>query len=313
MTTARFLLLATVSLWTSHSSGAPPQSISDLVSHYEEIFKSGNRNAASHLWTSFILKNSKTYTPKQLETLFRGYCPISGSPLPDEPRTRFYVNLSDAVTGREHWGITHHCCWPCICDEQTAVKTDTKTIDTSSGPVEYRFLVIGDPCLDAKKLDARFTDPFSGKNVTLKDEAPEVRCKGGHLAGAVFSDHGHPILGMFFSKDDVLKAPYTKASEMAGKCNARKEQGYNSGMGAIFLKVAGITSLSKGTPVLSLSAMSDNHPEFTNLLLTRGSGAGAAVLAAVAATGVGLALLSGFARLRAKASHPESTDLESME
>lgn len=163
-----------------------------------------------------------------------------------------------------------------------------------------------------KKLDAPFTDPFSGKNVTLKDEAPEVRCKGGQLAGAVFSDHGHPILGMFFSKDD-LKVPYTKASEMAGKCNARKAQGYNSGMGAIFLKVAGITSLSKGTPVLGLSALSDTHPEFTNLLLTRGSGAGAAVLAAVAATGIGLALLSGFARLRAKASHPESTDLESME
>lgn len=305
MITVRFFVLATVSLWTSHSSGAPPQSISDLASHYEEIFQSGNRNAASHLWSAFILKDSKSYTSEQLETLFRGFCPISGSPLPDSPHTRFYVNLSDVSTGHESWGITHHCCWPCICDEQTAVKTDTKTIDTSTGPVEYRFLVIGDPCRDAKKLDNPFIDPFTGQTVTLKEEAPEVHCKGGRLAGAVFSDHGHPILGMFFSKDD-LELPYTKATEMAGKCNARKEQGYNSGMGAIFLKVAGITSLSKGPQVLGLSALSDTS---TDLGLTRGSGM--AVLAAVAVAGVGLVLLTY--RLQAKASHPESTDLESIE
>lgn len=310
MSTARSFVLATVSLWTSHSSGAPLQSISDLSSHYEEIFPSGNRNAASHLWSAFILKDSKSYTSEQLEKLFRGFCPISGSPLPDFPHTRFYVNLSDVATGHEYWGITHHCCWPCICDEQTAVKTDTKTIDTSTGPVEYRFLVIGDPCHDAKKLDSPFIDPFTGQSVTLKEEAPEVRCEGGRLAGAVFSDHGHPILGMFFSKDD-LKLPYTKATAMSGKCSARKEQGFNSGMGAIFLKVAGITSLSKGPQLVGLSALSDTQPQSTDLGLTRGSGMAVLAAVAVVVAGMGLVLLTY--RLQASASVPEPTDLEGIE
>ena len=39
-----------------------------------------------------------------------GFCPVSGSPLPDDPHTRFYSQLQ-SVTGQVTSGITHHCHW----------------------------------------------------------------------------------------------------------------------------------------------------------------------------------------------------------
>lgn len=172
-----------------------PTSIDELVSHYEQIFKTGNRNAASHLWSSYILDRAAQLEAKTLETLFRGFCPVSGSPLPDQPQTRFYSTLS-SVTGEKVSGITHHCCWPCICDTQSAVKTDTKEIQTASGAKSYTFLVIGDPCANSAKLLEGYKDPFTGSQVTLQEQAPEVTCVDNRLSGAHFSSRGHVIIGM---------------------------------------------------------------------------------------------------------------------
>eukprot|EP00438_Fugacium_kawagutii_P014648 Skav218865 [mRNA] locus=scaffold2417:218140:227055:+ [translate_table: standard] len=127
------------------------------VARYEYIFKTGNRNAASHLWSSYILDRARELEPEKLELLFRGFCPVSGSPLPDDPHTRFYSTLP-SVSGGSMSGITHHCCWPCICDTQSAVKTDTKRIQTAEGPRLYTFLVIGDPCAKPGKLDEAFEE-----------------------------------------------------------------------------------------------------------------------------------------------------------
>lgn len=41
-------------------------------------------------------------------TVLTGFCPVSGSPLPDDPHTRFYSQLQ-SVTGQVTSGITHHC------------------------------------------------------------------------------------------------------------------------------------------------------------------------------------------------------------
>lgn len=83
-------------------------SVSELHGKYYEIFhRSGNRNAASHLWASYILdrsvrfleqkddesclqpkKTTKSYsfrstsfTTEEIYNLFGGFCPISGSPV----------------------------------------------------------------------------------------------------------------------------------------------------------------------------------------------------------------------------------------
>lgn len=55
--------------------------------------------------------------------------------------------------------------------------------------------MIGDPCSNEGKLNEPYADAF-GDQVTLRQQAPEVRCEGGKLEGAHFSDQGHVIIGM---------------------------------------------------------------------------------------------------------------------
>merc|ERR1719234_884190 len=56
--------------------------VSELHGKYYEIFhRSGNRNAASHLWASYILDRSTNFTTEEIRNLFGGFCPISGSPV----------------------------------------------------------------------------------------------------------------------------------------------------------------------------------------------------------------------------------------
>merc|ERR1712037_913266 len=109
----------------------------------------GNRNAASHLWSSFLLQRSQQMTPERLETLFTGFCAVSGSPVSPSPHSRYKMVL-DRVDGRQVTGYTYYCYWPCVCDTQDFIRVDTLTVPTAHGPKQYQFLVIGDPCLDPK-------------------------------------------------------------------------------------------------------------------------------------------------------------------
>lgn len=220
-------------------------SVDDLAAQYGVIFKTGNRNAASHLWTSYILNRSASMPKEALSTVFRGYCPISGSPLPDVPHTQYRVSMP-RVNGGSITGISHHCCWPCICDMQESVRVDTKTITTADGPEEYNVLVIGDPCSKPEELSKTFVDPFSGVSQPLNspNAAPEVICgANGKLVGAIYSDSGYPIIGLFFTDQASLDRGFTEATTFDSKCQERKQAGYNSGMGLIFHLVADISPI----------------------------------------------------------------------
>lgn len=222
-------------------------SAEDLVARYGEVFSTGNRNAASHLWTSYILEHASGCDAETVEALFRGFCPVSGSPLPDDPRTQYQVLLRK-VGGGEVEGIAHICCWPCICDMRDSVWVDTMTFATSDGVQRRNALVVGDPCGAsdaAAALGASFVDPFSAQSTDLGMEAPEIRCEDGKLGGATFSEHGYPIIGMLFDLDSVVAG--TEPQQYTGysdQCVARQEQGYNSGMGLIFHKVVAINPIS---------------------------------------------------------------------
>jgi len=239
-----------------HNASLEPD---DLKDNYFNIFKSGNRNAASHLWTSFMMQRAASLPEKKVLQAFKYFCAVSGSLLPDDPRTIYKVTLP-RVTGGKVSGAVRHCCWPCICDMHDLVRVDTKTMETADGKKKYDFLVIGDPCKNATALDAPFKDPFSGETAPLSRAASEVKCHDGKLVGAVYSDHGYPIIGLLFdSKDDMDAADKRLSKEQrdsndptfgfGGMCVMRQLHGYNSGMGLIFHLVADITPIPDTAPV----------------------------------------------------------------
>jgi len=208
----------------------PNMSTSDLHNKYWTIFnRFGNRNAASHLWATWILDRSENFTEDKIHELFSGFCPISGSPV--TPRAG---NLYSAIpfltaedTSTTHTGNVQVCCWPCVCDLQEFVKSDTLDVMTSEGERTFDVLVIGDPCINPKKIPRR---------------APEVRCEDGALTGATLSTNGHIVIGMMQKENGPITA-MRSAGDMKAWCDWRKSQGYQSGMGTIFVEVASINKI----------------------------------------------------------------------
>jgi hypothetical protein len=250
--------------FATQGSGVVLSGPDDLRDQYYHIFKSGNRNAASHLWFSFVVEHASNLPASTLHNILKGFCPVSGSVLPDDPRTMYKVTLPQ-VSGGKMTGVTRHCCWPCICDLSEFVRVDTKTVGTSDGPTQLHVLVIGDPCTNPGKLDQSFSDPFSGTPTTLKENAPELACNASSkLHGAIYSDHGYPIIGTFFTDASDLSAVASPPTPVSAedptfgwgeKCVLRRKSGYNSGMGLIFHLVAKIAPIPN-SPALPLPTVS---------------------------------------------------------
>ena len=175
----------------------PIEQVQDLWNEYPNIFKFGNRNAASHLWSTFILERSAQMTAARFELMFSGFCAVSGSPVRPSDYNRYLLRLT-TVTGSKRTGAMHYCCWPCVCDTQDYIRVDTKTVALADGPKQYHFAVLGNPCDKAYMLNEPFVQPFGFRKTTLAQEAAEVRCVDGVLQGATLSDHGYPIISMFF-------------------------------------------------------------------------------------------------------------------
>ena len=229
----------------------------ELHQRYSEIFRYGNRNAASHLWTSYILDRAAVTPAAQIELLFSGFCAVSGSPVYPSDYKRYRLRLKHAVTGVDEVGFMYYCCWPCVCDTWDFIKVDTLTVTTADGPKVYRFAVIGDPCVNEAQLDVPFVQPFDGRTTTLRRDAPEVRCENGRLIGATRTDHGFIAISMFFDapseeeEDRGVWQPgrvvqrgghvFQDDVEYSDMCSQRAANGYDSGMGEIFRRVAAIT------------------------------------------------------------------------
>lgn len=208
----------------------PNMSIDDLHSKYWTIFhRRGNRNAASHLWASWILNRSENFTEDKIHELFSGFCPISGSPV--TPRAgNLYSEipfLTAPDTSVTHSGNVQVCCWPCVCDLKEFVKSDTLDVMTSEGERTFDVLVIGDPCIHPKMIPR---------------QAPEVYCEGDSLVGATLSTNGHIVIGMMQKADGPITA-MRSADDMKDWCDWRKSQGNRNGMGTIFIDVASINKI----------------------------------------------------------------------
>lgn len=249
---------------------SPRPSVQDLFREYNSIFKHGNRNAASHRWSTFLLDRAHQMTVERLQFFFEGFCAVSGSPVRPSDYNRYRLTLPLIGTGNFATGFMHYCCWPCVCDTQDFIRVDTLNVTSSDGISRRRhFAVIGNPCDRPEELEVPFVQPFGRQTTTLSETAREVRClKGGVMEGATLSDHGFIIIGMFFdaipaSQDALLpvEAPepgrvttvdvrgrptlFQDEREWQGRCEVRAANGYNSGMGEIFRKVCAISPISE--------------------------------------------------------------------
>jgi len=259
--------------------------VEHLHREYYTIFGAhGNRNAASHLWSSFVLDRARTMSLATFERMMAGFCAVSGSIVRPNGYNRYRLNLPTAdgqpTTVR---GYMHYCCWPCVCDTQDFIKADTLTLNTTDEPRQLWFAVLGDPCKNEAQLDVPFVQPFGHRMTTLKREAPAVVCEEGQgrrLQGATYSDHGHIIVSLLFDAEtmggegstgtgsgasalvgeahtptpgrltqDASGKTFQDESEFLTMCATRAAQGYNSGMGEIFRKVAAITPIAAGAAV----------------------------------------------------------------
>ncbi len=173
--------------------------VGDLHREYHNIFRHGNRNAASHLWATFLLERAHQMTWERLEYFFSGFCAVSGSPVRPGDYQRYELQLP-SVTGGALRGFMYYCCWPCVCDTNDWIKVDTLSVRTAdaSTPRSVHVAVIGNPCARAAALKEPFIDAFGRGETTLELQAPEVRCSAdGVLEGATLSDHGHVVIQIF--------------------------------------------------------------------------------------------------------------------
>ena len=288
--------------------------VRDLHNAYGEIFKYGNRNAASHLWSTYLLDKAKHLSAAKLEELFGGFCAVSGSPVNPGDWNRYRLNLQRApprslpqlappvpaagapeAAGTEAAaaaaaaatstevalpaaadggatppgdssahsvrGYMQYCCWPCVCDTQDFIRIDTKTIMTRDGPKAYHFAVLGNPCDHEDRLHVPFVQPFDQRETTLAREAAEVRCDAeGKLIGATLSDNGFTIITMFFDEKTFGELPHQDETVFEGVCKNRADNGYNSGMGEIFRKVAEISPVGSAKEAAA-KALADAEAE----------------------------------------------------
>merc|ERR1719487_1028927 len=159
-----------------------PTNCSELRSEYSKIFPNGNRNAASHLWASRVLKCASVLDHQQIKDLFKCFCPVSGSPITPDHAACYKFGPGDF----DKQGALLLCCWPCICDAKTHFRVKQREIlDKDDETETYDFLVLHDPC----RQNPRVTGPGPlSNNVIDSDEwlldvAPDVVCEGNKQEG----------------------------------------------------------------------------------------------------------------------------------
>ena len=65
-----------------------------LHDEYFCIFRTGNRNSASHKWSKHLFNISHNLTRQQFVNQFQSFCPVSGSPIGENAAT-YKINLKN--------------------------------------------------------------------------------------------------------------------------------------------------------------------------------------------------------------------------
>ena len=204
------------------ASSATPE---ELFARYECIFPNRNRNAAAHLWAQHVLAHAHRLTVRQFAAQMRAFCPVSGSPIRAGAAAFAYRDVPVANGPSLAHATVRHCCWPCQCDLDDALRTGTvrvvaARVPCSDGEARVHLLVLRDPC----GPDAP----------SLPEAAADVRCEGGVLSGSARLDGG-AVIGLI--DDDGDRGG---GGDLGTRCVDRRDRGHKSGMGTIFRRVAGL-------------------------------------------------------------------------
>lgn len=191
----------------------------ELFDQYECLFKpSNNRNAASHIWTQHILNHSQNMSQSEFIEQAKGFCTASGSPI---SRSNEFVHELSTTHGSKSRVSINYCCWPCACDIQDANTLLKLHIHPTTVPIQNNkvvhtnYIVIDDPC---KHPD------------DIPSEAPAIKCVNNTLQDAKHIETPigpKVVIGFAFDTSETINQP-------SEKCEARKLDGYRSGMGTIF-------------------------------------------------------------------------------
>lgn len=92
----RSLLSTEEAAWDTAQVTWTGKRVRDLHKEYRHIFATGNRNAASHKWATFLMQRSAALSAAKLAEMFSGFCAVSGSPVHPSQYTRYKLTL-DAV------------------------------------------------------------------------------------------------------------------------------------------------------------------------------------------------------------------------
>ena len=200
----------------------------ELHSQYACIFPSGNRNSASHKWSTHILHHAPQLTEEEIRSQFASFCPVSGSPI-SQGRRGWEEEFVEAG------GEVRYCCWPCSCDMRDAVKEGrvllhTSKVEAKEGEVDVTFLSMKDLCGEREAA--------SYETVPVPS-APDFVCLDGKLKGGTHLKQGYVVIGAVSSPSSDSSPPVPES-----KCEKRRGEGFGSGMGDIFRRVSGVSSYS---------------------------------------------------------------------
>ena len=199
----------------------------ELHAQYKCIFPTGNRNAAGHRWAAHLLSIASEVSAKEFDDQARAFCATSGAVVRGSDGS--VLDLATTRGGGDRArAMVPHCCWSCACDVMDAndagrLLLHAESVTTASGEHEVHHLVMSDPC-----ASATFKPPAN---------APEIQCVDGALQGArrVATSDGEEmvVVGFAFPTSALNSHPTVR-------CDERAASGYQSGMGGMFRKVAGL-------------------------------------------------------------------------
>ena len=199
-----------------------------LMSDFDTIFPSRNRNAGGPQWYHHIVSMNPTI--EEFKKLNQFYCAVSGSPI-DPSRGKTYDSIKvKGLDDKYYYGKYYRCCWPCLCDimRDDLVVVEPHTITLQDGDnahnvcYPHHVLTIRDPCINEERIP---------------DEITSFNCDQGRTQNGLHSESGRLIIGVLHEAEEYTNQDINDISEMCKERINTPIDELQGGMGDISVKM----------------------------------------------------------------------------